>query len=88
MACVGHEPWMSDTLALLTTGTPDGTWLRFKKGAIAWLRGPPTPAAMELRALLPPRGQDLPLPNPAETKGLLTKRSQYHPSWARNHTFG
>jgi len=56
VACVGHEPWMSDTLALLTTGTPDGTWLRFKKGAVAWLRGPPTPAQMQLRALLPPRG--------------------------------
>jgi phosphohistidine phosphatase len=51
VACVGHEPWMSDTVALLTTGTPDGTWLRFKKGAVAWLRGPPTPAAMQLRAL-------------------------------------
>jgi phosphohistidine phosphatase len=60
VACVGHEPWMSDTVALLTVGTPDGTWLRFKKGAVAWLRGPPTPATMELRALLPPRGQALP----------------------------
>lgn len=60
VACVGHEPWMSDAVALLTVGTPDGTWLRFKKGGIAWLRGPSAPAAMELRALLPPRGQDLP----------------------------
>jgi len=61
VACVGHEPWMSDTVALLTIGAPDGNWLRFKKGGIAWLRGPSTPAAMELRALLPPRGQDLPI---------------------------
>jgi len=59
VACVGHEPWMSDTLSLLTTGNPNGTWLRFKKGGVAWLRGHPSPASMELRALLPPRGQDL-----------------------------
>lgn len=51
VACVGHEPWMSDTVALLTLGTADGTWLHFKKGAVAWLRGTPTPASMELRAL-------------------------------------
>lgn len=51
VACVGHEPWMSDTLALLTTGDPQGTWIRFKKGAIAWLRGEPSPASMHLRAL-------------------------------------
>lgn len=51
VACVGHEPWMSDTLALLTTGEPRGTWIRFKKGAIAWLRGEPSPADMHLRAL-------------------------------------
>lgn len=57
VACVGHEPWMSDALALLTVGNPDGSWLRFKKGAVAWLRGSPAPASMELRALLPPRGQ-------------------------------
>lgn len=56
VACVGHEPWMSDTLSLLTTGEPQGTWLRFKKGGVAWLRGIPQPASMELRALLPPRG--------------------------------
>ena len=51
IACVGHEPWLSDTLALLTTGEPPGTWVRFKKGAIAWLRGKPSPANMRLRAL-------------------------------------
>ena len=56
VACVGHEPWMSDALSLLTTGDPHGPWLRFKKGGVAWLRGTPHPAAMELRALLPPRG--------------------------------
>jgi phosphohistidine phosphatase len=51
VACVGHEPWMSDALSLLTTGDPDGHWLRFKKAGVAWLRGPPTPANMQLRAL-------------------------------------
>ena len=51
VACVGHEPWMSDAVALLTTGTPNGTWLRLKKGSVTWLRGPPTPAQMQLRAL-------------------------------------
>ena len=56
VACVGHEPWMSDALSLLTTGDPHGPWLRFKKGGVGWLRGDPTPGGMELRALLPPRG--------------------------------
>jgi len=56
VACVGHEPWMSDALSLLTTGNADGHWLRFKKGGVAWLRGTPTPGGMHLRALLPPRG--------------------------------
>jgi phosphohistidine phosphatase len=56
VACVGHEPWMSDALSLLTTGNPHGPWLRFKKGGVAWLRGAPEPGAMELRALIPPRG--------------------------------
>lgn len=51
VACVGHEPWMSDAVALLTTGNADGTWLHVKKGGIAWLRGTPTPANMQLRAL-------------------------------------
>jgi phosphohistidine phosphatase SixA len=51
VACVGHEPWMSDAVALLTTGNADGTWLHVKKGGIAWLRGSPTPANMQLRAL-------------------------------------
>ena len=56
VACVGHEPWMSDALSLLTTGDPHGPWLRFKKGGVAWLRGLPHPGGMELRALMPPRG--------------------------------
>ena len=56
VACVGHEPWMRDALSLLTTGNPNGSWLRFKKGGVAWLRGDPSPGGMELRALIPPKG--------------------------------
>ena len=55
VACVGHEPWMSQAVSLLTTGDLHGAWLRFKKGGVAWLRGPAHPARMELRALIPPR---------------------------------
>jgi phosphohistidine phosphatase len=55
VACVGHEPWMSEALSLLTTGDPNALSVRFKKGGVAWLRGLPRPGAMELRALLPPR---------------------------------
>ena len=51
VACVGHEPWMSDALSLLTTGDPNSLSVRFKKGGVAWLRGTPHPAAMELRTL-------------------------------------
>lgn len=57
VACVGHEPWLSDAVSLLTTGDPDGSWLRLKKAGVAWLRGAPHPASMQLRALWPPRGQ-------------------------------
>ena len=56
IACVGHEPWMSDALSLLVLGDPNGHWLRFKKGGVAWLRGFPNPGNMELRALIPPKG--------------------------------
>jgi len=56
VACVGHEPWMSSALSLLTIGNPNGHWLHFKKGGVAWLRGTPSPGEMELRALLPPKG--------------------------------
>ena len=44
VACVGHEPWMSDTVALLTTGTPNGTWLRLKKGLRNLAPRPPHPS--------------------------------------------
>lgn len=53
---VGHEPWMSELLSLLLTGTTDHAGrLPFKKGGVAWLEGEPGPAGMGLRAMLPPR---------------------------------
>lgn len=55
VACVGHEPWMSDSVALLTTGEAQGTWLRFKKGGFAWLSGDPEAGAMELRGFWAPK---------------------------------
>ncbi len=56
VALVGHEPWLSELLALLVTGeTGDGARFELKKGAAALLEGTPKPGAMRLRALLPPR---------------------------------
>lgn len=55
-ALVGHEPWISELLAWLITGSPAaGAMFAFKKGGVAWLEGPPRPGAMVLRASLPPK---------------------------------
>lgn len=55
-ALVGHEPWMSELLAWLITGSPAaGARLAFKKGGVAWLEGPLRPGGMVLRAHLPPK---------------------------------
>lgn len=55
-ALVGHEPWMSELLAWLVTGSPAaGATFAFKKGGVAWLGGPLRPGGMVLRAHLPPR---------------------------------
>lgn len=55
-ALVGHEPWMSELLAWLITGSPSAAaTFAFKKGGVAWLDGPPRPGAMVLRACLPPK---------------------------------
>ncbi len=55
IALVGHEPWMALLCAWLVTGDKGrhGNF-SFKKGAVAWLEGRPRPAAMSLRAFLPP----------------------------------
>ena len=56
LALVGHEPWLSELVAWLVTGDAgDGACFELKKGAVAVLEGRPLPAAMTLRALLPPK---------------------------------
>lgn len=56
VALVGHEPWMSDLLAWLITGSPAAdSMFAFKKGGVAWLEGPLRPGGMALRAYLPPK---------------------------------
>lgn len=56
VAAVGHEPWMSELLALLVTGNKThAERFRFKKGQVAWLEGEPKARGMQLVAALPPR---------------------------------
>jgi phosphohistidine phosphatase len=55
VALVGHEPWLSELLALLTNGGQTPTRVKWKKGGVAWLSGDPRPTGMELRAFFPPR---------------------------------
>ena len=55
VALVGHEPWMSELLAMLCTneGAPPMP-IPLKKGSVAILEGDPAPARMSLHAFLPP----------------------------------
>jgi phosphohistidine phosphatase len=56
VAAVGHEPWMSELLALLVTGSKThAARFSFKKGQIAWLTGDAKLRGMALVASLPPR---------------------------------
>jgi phosphohistidine phosphatase len=56
VAAVGHEPWMSELLALLVTGSKaHAARFGFKKGQVAWLAGEAKPRGMALVAFLPPR---------------------------------
>lgn len=55
VAVVGHEPWMSSLVTMLTHGGEDGDHLALKKGGVAWLEGEPRARGMVLRALLPPK---------------------------------
>ena len=56
VAAVGHEPWMSELLAVLVTGNKTHAGrLGFKKGQVAWLTGDAKPRGMEMVASLPPR---------------------------------
>ena len=55
LAVVGHEPWLGELVAMLTTGEPrHGEAVPFKKGGVAVLAGTATAGGMVLRALLPP----------------------------------
>jgi phosphohistidine phosphatase len=56
VALVGHEPWMGELVAWLTTGAPPhGHVFAFKRGGVAWLEGQPQPGQMVLQAFLPPK---------------------------------
>jgi phosphohistidine phosphatase len=56
VAAVGHEPWMSELLALLVTGSKShAARFAFKKGQVVWLTGDAKPRGMALVASLPPR---------------------------------
>ena len=56
VALVGHEPWMGELVAWLTTGaTLHGSVFAFKRGGVAWLEGQPQPGQMVLQAFLPPK---------------------------------
>ena len=47
VALVGHEPWMGELVAWLTTGAPPhGSVFAFKRGGVAWLEGQPQPGRM------------------------------------------
>ncbi len=56
-ALVGHEPWLSELIALLVVGDRGDGDPRFelKKGAVAHLVGSPRPGGMRLVALMPPK---------------------------------
>jgi phosphohistidine phosphatase len=55
-AVIGHEPWLGELIALLTTGEPrHGETIPLKKGGVAILEGAATPGGMSLGALLPPK---------------------------------
>lgn len=56
IALVGHQPWMGQLAALLTTGDPAlGTHFPFKKGAVAHLSGEPRAAGCALVSMMAPR---------------------------------
>ncbi len=56
VAAVGHEPWLSEMVSLLTCGTvKHASRFDFRKGGLAWLEGELKPRRMVLRAFLPPR---------------------------------
>lgn len=56
VAVIGHEPWLGELIALLTTAeSRHGETIPLKKGGVALLGGAVAPGGMRLHALLPPR---------------------------------
>jgi phosphohistidine phosphatase len=56
VALVGHEPWLGELVAWLTTGAPsNGSAFAFKRGGVAWLEGVLPPGQMVLQAFLTPK---------------------------------
>ncbi len=56
VALVGHEPWLSELVAMLVVGTgASSSRFILGKGSATLLEGIPTVGAMHLRALLPCR---------------------------------
>jgi len=53
LALIGHEPWLGQLAAWLCFGDPEASpGLSVRKGGLLWLRGEPTPAGMQLEAVL------------------------------------
>ena len=56
VAVVGHEPWLSELVAMLVTGdSGKAAAFALKKSGVVWLSGSCRPGKMQLRAALPPR---------------------------------
>ena len=56
VAVVGHEPWLSELIALLVVGDPlKRTAFSLKKGCVAKLDGDAAPSGMTLRSLVQPK---------------------------------
>jgi phosphohistidine phosphatase len=56
VAVVGHEPWLSELIALLVFGDAlKSSAFELKKGGVAQLDGDASPGGMVLTALIPPK---------------------------------
>lgn len=53
VACVGHEPWLSELASLLLTGDPHRLGVHYRKSAAMLLSGALEPGAMTLELFLP-----------------------------------
>ena len=55
IACIGHEPYLSELASLLLVGTPGLLNLHFRKAAMVHLQGPLEPGNLRLEAMLTAR---------------------------------